>query len=491
MRIASWVGLMAAATLLAGCGNFWQAPSNSTTSFTLSNSGSIVVAQGSSNTETITVTPGSSFTGTVTLSDTMTGPSAATSATDPTITYSSSSLTFSSTSAQSPTLTVAASSSTPVGAYEVTVTGVSGTVAATTTFCVAVGTTTSSCTSTATSGKYYILNGTTLTGYSISSGTMTPLSGTVTTFTNATAMAISSGGNYLFVASNAGITPIAVNTTTGALTVGTAFSSGGDTSVDALAVDPAGKWLLAASSLGNLYAFPLTSGTYVSGTVWFQPLAGTVKSGGIAVSPSGYSNASIIAVAMGTSGTAIFPFNSANTTTNPIETAWNTLTPYGGTAASGSVTVAIDPQNRLLYVGEVDAFPSASTNSGALRVYNINSSSLQEFTYSSPYVPGGTEANAILPSKDGSYVYAASWESGSGLITGYSVTTSALTALSSTIATGTQPNGLVEDSTDGFVLGISYGGTPTFDAYALSSGTLTLSTSNSTVSSPVAIVAAP
>ena len=92
-----------------------------------------------------------------------------------------------------------------------------------------------------------------------------------------------------------------------------------------------------------------------------------------------------------------------------------------------------------MYIGETAAF-SSNTNSGALRVYAIGSNSLSELSYSAPYAPTGTGPHAILPDSSGSYVYVASWQSGSaGVITGYSVTTSGLTALSTTAATGTQP----------------------------------------------------
>jgi 6-phosphogluconolactonase (cycloisomerase 2 family) len=363
-----------------------------------------------------------------------------------------------------------------------TVTGVSGSVAETTTFCVAVGVSTSSCTSTASSGKYYILNSTTLTGYSISSGTMTTISGASATFTNATAIAISSDGSYLFVASNAGITPFTISST-GALTQGTVFDAS-DSSIEALVVDPAGKWLLGASTAGILNAFPLSSGAYdtTSGrTVQSQSLnlgSGSLYPTGIAISPSGYTNDDIVAVAMGTTGTGLFTFTSG-TAAGPLSGEGSILTPITG---GNATAVAIDPQNRLLYIGETDT----TSTTGSLRVYTISSTGVTPLNV---YNPAGTGPHVILPTKDGSYVYAASWDADE--ITGYSVTTSALTALSSTIATGTQPNGLAEDSTGNFVLGISYGGTPTFDAYTLSSGTLTLSTSNSTVGSPVAIVAAP
>jgi 6-phosphogluconolactonase (cycloisomerase 2 family) len=91
-------------------------------------------------------------------------------------------------------------------------------------------------------------------------------------------------------------------------------------------------------------------------------------------------------------------------------------------------------------------------------------------------------------------VYAASGQSGStGVITAYSVTTSALTGLTTTVSTGTQPTGLAEDSSDSFVLAVSNSG-PTFDAYTFDStttGQLDASLNSSPVSTPIAIVAAP
>jgi 6-phosphogluconolactonase (cycloisomerase 2 family) len=89
-------------------------------------------------------------------------------------------------------------------------------------------------------------------------------------------------------------------------------------------------------------------------------------------------------------------------------------------------------------------------------------------------------------------VYAASWQSSSaGEITGYSVTTSALTALSSTVTTGTQPQSLAEDSNESYVLAVSTSGTE-FDAYTFdSTGQLDSSLTGSTASAPIAVVAAP
>jgi len=335
------------------------------------------------------------------------------------------------------------------------------------TVCVAVGVSTSNCSTTATtSGKYYILNASTLTGYTIVSGAVTPISGaSVTGFNNAAAMAISSDGSYLFVASSNGITPFTISST-GALTKGTSFDTL-NSSIGALAVDPAGRWLLAASSAGILSAYPISSGASTGGTAYSQQLnLGTTGSiSGIAVSPSGYTNDDLVAVAMGSTGTGLFTFSST-TSTGPLSGEGSIIPPIG--SAGGAVSTAIDPQNRLLYIGET----GATSTTGALRVFTITDTGVNSLD---SYTPAGTGPRAILPSADGGYVYTANW--GVNEISGYS--------------TGSEPNGLAEDSTGSFVLAISYDGSPAFDAYGLSSGVLSLSTSNSTINSPVAIVAVP
>jgi 6-phosphogluconolactonase (cycloisomerase 2 family) len=501
MKMGRWVGLLAAAVLVTGCGDFWQAPGgNSSTSFTLTNSGAITISSGSTTgTSTITVTPGSSFTGTVTLTCAVT--TAPSNATSPTCDVSSTSLTFSSATAQTSTLTATTTSSTTTGIYDITVTGVSNSIAETTKVCVAVGVSSSGCTTTASSsGNFYILNSTSIAGYSISSGTLNQISGSSFTLSGALVMAIDPFGSYLWVATTGGITPYAINSSTGALTQGSAISAFNDPEVGALQVDPSGKWLLDASLSGTLYAFPITtSGTEDTNRSIQQnsQLISTSNGAlvhGIAISPSGSTNP-IVAVALGTSGTQVFPFISGNA--SPIGTAYSfgqsnspTLTPYG--SSGGAVAVAIDPSNRLLYIGETTAFSGSTTNSGALRVFTIGNGTLNEFTYSTPYAPLGTGPQAILPISTGDYVYVASWQS--NVITGYSVTASALTALTSTVPTGTQPVGLTEDGTGSFVLTVNKGGSPYFDAFtfdATTTGKLDPSVTGSTGTGPIAIAAVP
>jgi 6-phosphogluconolactonase len=356
---------------------------------------------------------------------------------------------------------------------------------------VTVGTSSGNCSSANASGNFYILGNTSISGYSIQAGSVTALSNSsYSNLTGAIAMAIGPSGNLLYVVHDGGIFLYTINTSTGALSQqGSAIFS--DTEAAAIQVDPSGKWLLDASGTGSLSAIPITSTGTVdpSRSTQSLPLASgaVVQPGGIAISPTG---TVLVAVALGSAGTQVFPFNASSNT--PISNPYSPITkPYG--SAGSAVSVAIDPQSRLLYIGETVAFPNSTSNSGALRVFTIGSGLLTEFGYTTPYAPDGTGPHAILPTSTGGYVYVASWQSGSaGAITGYSVTTSALTPLANTSATGNQPTGLVQDSSKSFVLAVSNSGT-SLSAYTMDSATGQLSSplTNSSVSNPIAIVAAP
>ena len=489
MRIGGLARLMLAAALgsgfLAGCGNFWQAPGTSS-SFTLSNSGNITVAQGSSGTATITVTPGSSFTGTVTLTCAVAGPSGVSSSLFPTCALSPTSVSITSTATQASTLNATIGSSTPSGAYNITVTGASGSISPspTTVVCVAVGTGT--CTSTAgTSGKFYILNASSIAGYTAGTNTLTPISGSSYTVSGLPySVAIAPSGNFLYVAGTGGITLYTISST-GALTPGSVVF--GDYLAQAIQVDPSGKWLLEASSAGSLIAYPITTGGAqdTSRSIQTMPLyASTVNQ--IAIAPNG----SLIAVALGNTGTEAFPFTSGNA--SPIGTAYSKIiTPFGG-GSGAALSVAIDPQNRLLYVGETNAFPSSSTNSGGLRVYTIGSGSLTELG-SSPYASGGLAPHFILPVASGSYVYVGNGmgATAAGNITEFAVSATALT-LGTSVATGAQPASLAEDSTGTYVLEVGSSSSSYLGAYTFSSTTGSLTSQvTSTATSSVAVVAAP
>jgi 6-phosphogluconolactonase (cycloisomerase 2 family) len=486
MKMGKWARLLpVAALLLAGCKGFWDAPSSSSASFTLTNGGNISVSAGSTGTSAITVTPGSSFTGTVTLTCAVTAPAGASSPT--TCSLSSSSLVFSNATAQNSTLTASTTSSTTTGVYEITVTGVSGSITATTTVCVAVGTSSSNCTPATTSGNFYILNSNSIAGYSISASTLTSISGSSYTVSGASAVAMAPSGNFLYVASTGSGINLYTITNPGALTPGASID--GDNVAQAIQVDPSGRWLLDASAAGNLKAIPITSsGTLDSSrSVQSQPMAGIAVQQ-MAITPNG----ALVAVALGSTGTQAFAFTSGNS--SPLGTGSTAIRPWN-TSAGSAVSVAMDPQNRLLYIGEIAAFPSSSSNSGALRVFTISGSSVTEFTYTTPYASGGLAPHFILPNASGTYVYVANGagNSAAGNITGFAVTTTALTT-GSTVAAGAQPLGLAEDSTHSWVFEVGSTGSPYFDAYTFdptTTGQLDSQITSTSAATSIAIVAAP
>ena len=354
------------------------------------------------------------------------------------------------------------------------------------------------------SGNFYILNkGATTSaiyGFSIVSGVLTPLSGSPYPVTGqAFAMAMDSTGSYLYVSSTGGIYLYTISSSTGALTQSSLISS--DITGTALAVGAAGNWLLEASDEGAINAIPLTA----SGTV--DTTSGrnlqTVALAGTQVQQMALSTntpLAVLSVALGSAGTQIFPFTSS-ATSNPIGTTPSTIK-VTTASAGASVAVAVDPQNRLMYVGETSAFPSSSSSSGGLRAFSItttsNSVTLTELA-GSPYVSGGTGPHAITPITSGDFVYVGSWQGTSaGLVTPFQITTSgstfSLTAQTSTTPTGDEPFAMAEDSLSHFILAVNYLGSPTFDAYIFDTTTtykLDSTNTDSTASSPIAILAAP
>jgi DNA-binding beta-propeller fold protein YncE len=196
---------------------------------------------------------------------------------------------------------------------------------------------------------------------------------------------------------------------------------------------------------------------------------------------------------MGSGGTEFVLFNPGNANPFGGYGHFNVLNSNGGDNA-----VAVDPTtNRLLYVGESNALPSA-TQTGGLRVFTIASTGLTELTSAgSPYAVGGVGPSSILPSLDGNYVYVAN-QSVSGSTTGniasFSVTSTALTSIGTAAAGPSGKLGLAEDSTGSYLLAVDFAGSPDLQAYTMSAGTLTSVLSVTTGTDPVgatAIAAAP
>ncbi|MGO9318620.1 MAG: hypothetical protein ACLPXT_09080 [Terracidiphilus sp.] len=502
MKIGRWAGLLAAALLLAGCGDFWQAPGGGS-SFTLSsNPANITVSAGATGTSTITVTPASSFTGTVTLTCAVTAPTGASSPT--TCSLSSSSLTFSSSAtAQNSTLTATTSSSTTTGAYQITVTGALGSVSETATVCVEVGTGT--CSSTASSsGNFYILNSSvssssSIAGYYISSKTLNSISGSSVTVNGiAYAVAMAPNGKFLCVSSSDGV--YAYPITSGALGTGVKVTSD---PAYAIQIDSTDSWLVeAVPNLSGgevtLNAVPINSsngtntGTTVA-TASFSITGASLPQGQMVISPDN----SYIFVALETGGTIVVPFSSSN----PLPSSGGSYIhiPVANTGGS-ALSVAVDPSSspRLFYIGEVLAGSGGTT--GGLRAFNYSSlagcsgtsCTLTQAT-GSPIASGGLAPTFILPVTTPSYVYVAN---GVGNITGFAVSGSSSSGYTlttgSTVAAGAQPAGMALDSTGSYVFEVGSSGSPYFDAYtfdASTTGQLDSQITSTSAATSIAIVA--
>lgn len=236
-------------------------------------------------------------------------------------------------------------------------------------------------------------------------------------------------------------------------------------------IDSTGQWLIEAGpNSAELFAINInnTTGVPISTSEQSTALpAATVKQ--LTISSD---NAHVF-VALGSSGTEDVTFAAGNS--DPFGTTANI--PVLNSAGS-ALSVAVDPENRLLYIGETAAL-SGSTNTGGLRV--IDYSTLVEVT-GSPFSTGGLAPSFILPIAYGTYKYEYVYVTNStvsnsttGSIAGYSVTTSgttySLTALNSNITAGTTPVALAQDSTGNYLFVVNSGGSPDLAAYTFDATT--------------------
>jgi 6-phosphogluconolactonase (cycloisomerase 2 family) len=304
------------------------------------------------------------------------------------------------------------------------------------------------------------------------------------------AIAVAPNGQFMYVSTLSGIYLYTIGSS-GALTLG---NSGAVISQDPAAtmqVDATNTWLVDATSGSNqLNATAINSSTGglaaagESEQHFTLPATTPVQ---LAISPNDSSSCAdcYVFVAMDTGGTEEVHFNPSNA--NPFGSAGNTQVagPSGGANA-----VAVDPTNRLFYVGESDALPS-NAQPGGLRVFTIASGGVAEIA-GSPYSTGGAGPSAIQPTSNGNYVYVANQAvsgSSAGNIAGFSVTSTALSSLGTSAAGPTGVLGLALDSTGSYLLVVDFAGNPDLQAYTLSSGTLTSSLTVATGTDPVGAVA--
>lgn len=352
------------------------------------------------------------------------------------------------------------------------------------------------------SGAFYVMNSgqSQVAGFAFASGSSTPAAitnGSSTFAATPLSLAIAPGGGFLYVSTGDGIFAYSISSA-GALTLlNTSQAISADLATD-MVVDGSGTWLL--ESIGGsavLSAVPISATTGIldsTRTVQTFTLPNT-NLNQIAVSPAN-STSPYVFVAMGAGGTEVIPITATSSDT-PLGTG--TVINALHNTKGGATTVAVDPSNRLLYVGETAAFTSG-TQTGGLRVFTIGATKITEVT-GSPYQTAGTGPSAILPLAN--FVYVANKSVGgstTGNITGYPINSSggaySLGTLINTIAAGTSPVGLTEDNTGTYVLAVNSGG-PDLSVYTFdttTTGKLDAGTTVATGTDPAvasAIVAVP
>jgi hypothetical protein len=255
-------------------------------------------------------------------------------------------------------------------------------------------------------------------------------------------------------------------------------------------VDSTNSWLVdAISGTNELFAIAINSSTGVLTNLTEQAFPGGLPATTptqLAISPdTSCNNNCYVFVAMDNGGTELINFNPAGT--NPFG---NSGTIPLKNVNSGDNAVAVDPTNRLLYIGESYALPSA-TQTGGLRAFTIASGAVTEIS-GSPYTSQGTGPTSILPSADGNYVYIANQAvSGASTdnIASFSVSSNSLTYIATATAGPVGQIGIAEDSTGGYLMAVDNAGSPDLQVFTMSSGTLTSVLSVNTGTDPVGAIA--
>jgi 6-phosphogluconolactonase len=322
------------------------------------------------------------------------------------------------------------------------------------------------------SGVFYVADQATdqVTAYSIVSGKLTAVSGSPYTLTAAPqALAITPNGNFLYVGTAGGIFVYSI-ASGGGLTVGNSGAVISSDVANTMQVDSTGSWLVESGpDLGELSAIPINASTGLPASSAEQQVllpATTVQQ--LAIAP----DHAHVFVALGSAGTEEVAFSASSST------------PFGAmknfaviNSAGGALSVAVDPQSRLVYVGETAAIAATSTskNTGGVRAFTY--STMAEIS-GSPFASGGLGPYSILPLSAGTYVYVANRTvsgSADGNITGFAVTTSGttvgLTALSTTATTGRDPVAMTTESDGNYLLAVDFSGNPDLEAYTFDTTT--------------------
>jgi 6-phosphogluconolactonase (cycloisomerase 2 family) len=311
-----------------------------------------------------------------------------------------------------------------------------------------------------------------ITAYTVSTtGKLSAISGSPYTLSSLpTAMAITPGNTFLYVAYAEGILGYSIGTN-GVLT---ALNSGAAVSTAQLLplsmqVDSTGTYLLAASedlstTLPEIGVYQIDTATGALTAVTGSPLELAQSGNGSTTGTPANApnqlyiapNNSLVYLTLGSGGTEILTFDASTQNLNDTQTYIKLAT--GGT---GQIGVVANAASTVLYVTEIGV---------GVRAFTIGSNATLTEISGSPY-KAGTGPTGLTLGQSGDYLYVAN--KGDNTITGYTVAASGeLTVLgSSPYNTGGQPLSMTLDQSTDFLAVANSTGNPNLGIYSFDTTT--------------------
>jgi 6-phosphogluconolactonase len=321
-------------------------------------------------------------------------------------------------------------------------------------------TTTTTTTSTGSSSGNYVYAANqitnTLSAFVVGSSTLTAVSGSP--YTLATGLAVASvtvtrPNTFVYAGGSGAIACYSIGTT-GQLTLVNATAASAAANYVSLETSPDGNWLIALDGITTtLYVYGINTSTGALTPTAQVPYgsgvgAGTIVPTKVRISPNG----SYIIAALGTGGDAIFTFN----TSTGIPQQATSLTVASGYSDNA---VAIDANNTYVY------FARGGPTSGSSGVASYLLGSGGGLTPVQTLAVSGNAPYSILLDSTGAYAYTAN--RADGTVSGFSVSSGMLTALSgSPYPSGTTTTSLARDNGSKYVIAASYGGSSDLTMYA-------------------------
>jgi 6-phosphogluconolactonase len=315
-----------------------------------------------------------------------------------------------------------------------------------------------SSTTVATTGDYvYVANQTTdtLSGFSVGSAALTSVTSSPYALLAGLApssVEVTRANTFVYVGGAGAIECFSIGTAS-ALTLVSSGAATGTAKYVSLATSPDGKWLLALdSTTQTLYTYGINASTGAltlnATTPYTATGAGNVVPTMVRVAPDG----AYAIAALGTGGDAIFTFNT--TTGAPTQVA--SLAVVSGYSDNA---VAIDANSAYVY------FARGGPSSGTSGVASYSLASGGALTGVQTLAASGNAPFSVLLDSTGDYAYTAN--KSDGTVSGYSVASGTLAALTgSPFASGSLVTALVRDNSSKYVIGAAFGGSSDLTLYA-------------------------